>query len=246
MARILLYDIESSPNLAHVWALWQTDVVAVEVDWQILCFAWKWLGESKVHSLSLPELKNPRSDRGLAVALHDLFDEADVVVAHNGNRFDQPKARTRMLVHGLDPPSPFREVDTLQVARRHFSFASNKLDELARQLGVSRKAAVHGFSTWKGCMENDPRSWATMVKYCKQDVRVLEDVYLKLRPWMPRHPNIGSLDNEPDVCPACGSKNLIKKGKAFTDRAFRQRYRCTACGHWCCGREQAKSLATRV
>lgn len=243
MARILCYDIETSPNLAHVWALWQTDVVAVEVDWHILCFAWKWLGEKQVHSLALPELKDPSSDRGLAVALHDLFDEADIVVAHNGNRFDAPKARTRMLVHGLNPPSPVKEVDTLMVARRHFAFASNKLDDLARQLGVARKGNAGGFGTWLGCMNGDPKSWERMIRYCKQDVRVLEDVYLKLRPWMPRHPNVAAMDDMPDCCPICKSKKIATKGKSYNQKTWRTAYVCKDCGHRFSGDKLYRSLA---
>lgn len=251
MARTLIYDIETTPNLGWVWQKWETDVIEFQQEWYLLCFAYKWLDESETHVVSLRQFRkdykaDPTDDRRVAEALHTLFDEADVVVAHNGDRFDQPKSNARFLVHGFGPPSPYKSVDTLKVARTHFAFNSNKLNDLGKQLGLGVKAETGGFQTWLGCMNGEKAAWDRMEKYNEQDVLLLEKLYLKLRPWMPRHPNIPAIEGKPDACTVCTSTNLQARGKTHTARTWRQRYRCVDCGHWCSGVKIEKTEATTV
>ena len=249
--RILIYDIENTPSLGWVWNKWQTDVVELHQDWYMLCFAYKWLGDSKVQTVALPDFdgyaRNRADDSLVVQALHALFDEADIVVAHNGNRFDQTKARARMLKHGLQPPSPFREVDTLQVARRHFNFTSNSLDDLCRQLGIGRKEYDGGFRTWLGCMEGDPAAWKRMLKYNRRDVQMLEQLYLKLVPWIEGHPNLALISDKPDACPKCGkSEGFKSQGWRYYTVTKRRVFRCKACNGNVMGRKMEKSDITHV
>ena len=251
MARTLIFDVENAPNLAWVWTRWQTDVIDVEVDWYLLSFAWKWLGDRKTHVLGLDDCDDPESDYELCAKLHELFCEADIVVAHNGSQFDVPKVNARMLVHGFDPPSPFKQVDTLQVARRNFKFASNKLDDLCRELGLDRKASAAGFKTWIGCINGDEKSWRLMKKYNKQDVQILEQLYLRLRPWMKNHPNVGAIDDMPNVCPTCAFEGAMEsRGWAISSVTRRPRFYCDpdkgGCGKWCSGRAVYKTGASFV
>lgn len=214
------------------------------MDWSILCFAYKWLDESRVYDVSRLDFKDRKTDRGIVKRLHELFDEADVVVAHNGVRFDQPKVRARLLVHGFDPPSPVKEFDTVQVARRQFGFHSNRLDDLGRQLGVGRKLRHTGFDLWLRCMAGtvmpgtvDPAAWRTMLRYNRQDVRLLEDVYRKLRPWSKTFPNLAAIDDKPDECPRCGVRGqMLHRGWTIASVTRRPRFQCKACGGWCSGR----------
>ena len=237
--RVLLYDIESAPITAYVWQRYNIDnVTGVEQDWYLLSVAWKWLGDKRAQALSLDqcERRDPCDDLVIAEQIHELFDQADIVVAHNGNRFDQAKARTRMAVHGLAPPSRFQEVDTLMVARGNFAFSSNKLDDLGEALGLGRKMDTGGFGLWLGCMADDPRAWAKMRRYNRSDVELLEAIYLALRPWMPRHPNMALIADRPNACPKCGSEEGMVlrryKNNAVTRRA---QYQCKACGGYCSG-----------
>jgi hypothetical protein len=247
----MVYDIENAPSLGWVWSKYQTDVVEFEQDWFLLSYAYKWLGEQKVHSVSLPDFsgyaRDRTDDRRLARSLWEKFDEADIVVAHNGNRFDQAKARARFLVHGFEPPSPFKEVDTLQVARRHFNFTSNALDDLCRQLGIGCKVAHYGFRTWKGCMSGDPKAWALLNKYNRQDVRMLEELYLRLLPWIDGHPNMALIADKPNACPKCGSLRPMKSnGWKYANVTKKQAWRCRDCGGNVYGRAVEKSPVRRV
>lgn len=233
-AKILLYDIETTPNLAYVWGKYQQDVIAYEEQWYIISVAWKWLGQKTVHGAVLPDFKtykkDPSNDIEIVKLTHSLFEEADVVIAHNGDSFDQKKSHARMMVHGLTPPSPYKSVDTLKVARKYANFNSNKLADLGEILGIGKKLETGGFSLWKGCMEGSPSAWRTMKKYNKQDVVLLEETYLALRPWIQNHPSMSLLEDKMESCPNCGGENLIKTGYYFTRVNKVQVWKCKDCG----------------
>lgn len=183
--KILLFDIEVSPITSYTWSLWETNVIEVKKDWYMLSFAYKWLGESKVIVKALPMysdyLKDKENDKALCQDLWEVLDQADIVIAQNGDAFDIKKANARFIVHGFKPTSPYKTIDTLKVAKKYFKFDSNKLGELGRYLGVGNKAETGGFSTWLGCMNGDMDMWTKMIRYNRQDVILLEKVYLRLR-----------------------------------------------------------------
>lgn len=230
MARVLVYDIETAPNLAYVWGKWEQNVIAFQHEWYMLCFAYKWLGERAVHSVALPDFelydREPSNDRDVVATLRELFDEADVTITHNGKTFDHKKARARMIVHGLVPPSPTRDIDTLQVARKQFAFNSNRLDDLCKALGLPHKSEVGGFKTWLGCMNGDERAWNRMRRYNKRDVRILEQLYEQFKPWMPNHPLI---HDGAGRCRVCGHDDLIIRGYRYMAATKRARYQCKRC-----------------
>jgi hypothetical protein len=228
--RILLLDIETAPVIAAVWTLWEANAVWVERDTFILSFSAKWVG-GRVKTYALPDYprykKDKHDDKALVQDLRDLLDEAQIVVAHNGKRFDLPKIRSRMLVNKIDPPSDFKIIDTLQVART-CKFDSNKLDNLGRYLGEGRKIPNTGAALWRGCCEGDAKSWRTMRRYNAQDVLLLERVYERLKPWMPNHPNL-NLYTGRNACPTCQSSNIKRRGLTYARTTVRQRYQCLEC-----------------
>lgn len=212
---ILLYDIETAASLVHTWTQWQTNVIDTVEDWYILCFAFKWLGQRKVRFVRIGD---PPNDFSVAERLAALYDRADIVVAHNGNQFDQRKANVRFLLHGITPPSPYQEIDTLRETKRSFNHYSSALKELGRFHSLGSKMPHTGFDLWRGCMDGDPAKWRLMEKYNRQDVVLLERLYLRLRPWIGRpgkaaHPNLGFWSRGEDTCPKCGKVGtLIRRG----------------------------------
>lgn len=233
MAKILYYDIETAPNLSFVWGHYEQNVIMHEREWYMLCVSYRWEHEKKSHVTSLVDFpaaykKDPENDFHVVKKLWDLFNEADIVIAHNGDKFDMRKANARFVAHGLGPVSPVKAVDTLKVARRYFMFNSNKLDHLGAHLGVGRKAPTGGFETWAGCMRGDMAQWKSMIKYAKQDVDLLRSVYMKLRPWMTNHPNLNVFDSS-EGCPTCGSTNLQKRGVKTTQVSVYQQFQCNDC-----------------
>jgi hypothetical protein len=234
-AKVVLFDIETSPNLGWTWGKWQQDVIEFKDNWYMLSFSYKWLGQQRVRTKALPDFPgyaaDKQNDKKLAAALWKILDEADVVIAHNGDRFDVRKANSRFICHGMRPPSPFKTIDTLKLARKHFKFDSNKLDELGKYLGVGRKIPNTGKNLWFGCMGGDPKSWRIMKHYNARDVELLERVYLKLRPWATGHPDL-TMWSRKSGCPACQSMNLQQRGWRVNKRGRYQRFQCQDCGMW--------------
>ena len=236
--KVLVFDIETAPTLGYVWGLWEQNVGLNQIksNWYILCWAAKWLGEKGVMTSALPDFplykRDKENDREVVTALWKLLDEADVVVTQNGDSFDIKKSNSRFIQHGLLPPTPYKTVDTLKVAKKYFKFDSNKLEYLGTALGVGRKLETGGFELWKGCMAGDPKSWRQMVRYNIQDILLTEDVYFKMRPWMTNHPNFNLLIGSVYNCPNCASNRTQKRGYAHTRASTQQRYQCLDCGAW--------------
>jgi len=244
-ARILLYDIETAPNLSYTWGVYEQDVIEVLRPWYMLCFAYKWFDEPTTHVVALPDFKSAykkdsTNDYHLTAKLHELFNEADIIIAHNGNKFDQKKVRAKFLEHGFDPPTYYRQIDTLQVARQNFKFDSNRLNDLGRHLNLGQKVQTGGWALWKECMAGDEKAWSKMKRYNKQDVVLLEQLYMRLRPWITNHPNVSVLNNELSGCPRCGSCNLQKRGIRHNKTTSYQVYQCLACRGYCNSRTAEK------
>lgn len=168
---------------------------------------------------------------------------------HNCKKFDIRKLNARFILNEMTPPSPYRTIDTLIEAKKHFQFSSNRLDALARMMGVGCKVDTNGFELWKRCIAGDPRAWETMKKYNKHDIVLLEGVYEKMRPYMSGHPNIG-VYSDGTVCSKCGSSNIFATGKTHnTDVSRYDVYECRDCGGFSRARTSKKDrsrLLTKV
>lgn len=236
--KILLLDIETAPKTAFVWSMWKENIGLnqLEKDGYVLCYCAKWLQEGKVFSDAIWDYedyqKDPENDYNIIASVHELLEQADVVIAHNGRGFDIPTLNARFVTHELQPPSPYKIVDTLKIARAKFRFTSNRLDALGMFLGEGRKIQTGGFDLWRNVMLQDTKAQAQMVKYCKQDVQLLENVYLRLRAWDNTHPNVALyIESDKPVCPVCGSEHVHKKGYDYSRTYKYQRYKCIDCGH---------------
>lgn len=242
--RILLYDIETAPILGTTWGMYEQNLIWIVKDWYMLCFSYKWLDERKIHVIGLPDFprykRDPENDVELVKKLHSLFDEADVIIAHNGNSFDQKMVNTRIMVHKLGPPSPAQYIDTKLVAKRFGRFTSNKLDDLGKSLSLGQKLSTGGAELWKGCMKGDVRAWTKMMRYNKQDVRLLEQLYLELRPWIANHPSMNLLN--PEACPKCKKGPMHSAGWKVTKTNRYRRYRCQSCRGYSQERTAEKTL----
>jgi len=228
--RILMLDLETFPNLFMAWRLWQGYPLEVKEFSYICCFSAKWLG-GKHTTKALCDYKTSDPEKSLILDLWKLVDEADILVAHNGVQFDFSRMNSQFIKHKLDPPSPSQKVDTKKVAKEVFGFDSNSLDNLCLFLGLGEKLETGGYDLWRQCMANNPTAWAKMKKYNAHDVILLEKLYLKLLPWMPKHPNL-SLFEDRGACPKCGKKTLIGRGVYRSTTRTYQRFQCTSCGGW--------------
>lgn len=241
--KILIYDIETAPILAWVWSNWQTNVIETKEDWYVLSVQHAWYDpdvlpeDMDIHFERKAQAKG--NDRALLQHAWNLIDEADVIVAHNGDSFDIKKLNTRFLKHGLGLPSPAIQIDTKKEAKRHLNLASYSLAQIGRYYGLGHKTPHTGFALWLGCMDNDPDSWALMEEYGNQDVRLLAAVYRMLFPVMNYPGRAGNRFNMQqwtgaNTCTTCGSSRVEKRGKYRTKAGWKRTIRCleSNCKSW--------------
>ena len=235
LPKILFLDIETAPCLGYYWSRWKTNIGQPQVVSEsfIISYSYKLLSDVHVYHdvLTKEEIIN-EDDSRLVKNLHTILSNIEICVAHNGINFDIPIIQTRMLLHGLNEPLPYKVIDTLKIAKRYFRFPSNSLSSLAIYLNLTFKTSPEGgFNLWKGFLKGDDECIKKMVEYNINDVVVLEELYLKLRPWDRLHPNLGLYNPQEAICPACGSININKMDKlTHTTVSSFITYKCTDCG----------------
>ena len=238
--KILILDIETAPILGYVWGLFDQNVALnqIHADWHLMSYGAKWLDSPKVMYRDQRKEKDISDDSGLASDVRKLLNEADIVVGQNSKRFDIKKINARLVFHGHTPPAPYKQIDTLELAKKHFGFTSNKLEYMSNKLNTKYKKLSHakypGFELWKQCLAGNQDAWREMEKYNKHDVLATEELYKKLAPWgtgVNFRPITGT-----DAC-SCGATTLQKRGYSYTTTGKFHRYQCTSCGSWSRGAE---------
>lgn len=241
--KVLLWDIETLPMEAYTWSLYPEKLSHDNIiqGTTIACASWKWLGKREVFHAEI-DPKEPRNDYRVVSRLAEVLTSADVIVAHNGDKFDLRKFRARALFWGFDPIPPVHTIDTKKVAKKYFGFDSNRLDYLAQELLGEGKIHVD-FELWKEILRGSVGALKQMVEYNIQDVRLLERIYLVMRPYIENHPNAAAFDNPGQIaCTACGSTEFQSRGKRVLASWVRQRYQCNSCGHWFSGQVVEKGV----
>lgn len=233
--KTLILDIETSPNLAHVWQLWNIHNVGLNQlleSGEVLCFAAKWHGTKGTifHSL------HADGKEAMLLAAYELICEADVVVHFNGRSFDMPWLFSEFVRQGWVPPAPYQDIDLKVISAKTFRFPSNKLDYLASELlGKKKVKNADGHELWIACMNGDAKAWKQMEKYNRMDTELTSELFDRIRPWIRNLPNPALYDEADPVehtCPGCGSCELTKEGFAYTKVSKFQRYSCDNCGRW--------------
>src|SRR4249919_54808 len=233
--KILLFDIETRPLLGELWAMYNIERVSlsqVREHSSTICVGAKWLGEKKMHFFSDWQ----HGHRGMLDQIHALWSQADAVCGYNSDKFDIRKLNWEFAKEGMDrPPSRVASIDVYKTVRREFAADSNKLDHIASALGLGQKVKHEGHALWSKVMDGDEKAQRMMEKYCKQDVRLLERVYLKLLPWISNHPK---LTEKRGACPNCNSEHVTSQGWK-PGRTFKtQSLKCQSCGTWFPGAKQ--------
>lgn len=232
--KILIFDIENSFVEVASWGINKQYLNKTQIlnDWFILSWSAKWLYDDNVMSdvlTSKEALK--KNDFRIVKSLWNLLNECDIAITYNGNFHDIPKSNTRFLIHGLPPPSPYKSIDVYQAISRNFSFTNKSMDFVNYELGLERKKETEGMSLWIKCVNGDEESLKIMEDYNKNDSVVLEEQYLRIRPWIKNHPNIGLYhDCSEPLCGFCGSKDLKYTGKlSSTPSGLYKIFRCSCC-----------------
>ena len=230
---VLVVDVETTPLMAYTWGCWQQNINPVQLikESNMLTWSAKWLYEPEIFSdrLTSKEAK-AGDDKRLVTGLWKFLEAANVVIAHNLDKFDNKVIKTRFFLNGLKPTTPYQGIDTLKVVKREFKFPHNRLDWIHKRLGGEGKIETD-FDLWKRCMDGDDEALEYMEKYNREDVKVLEEVYTMVKPWIKSHPNMALfVETDGESCPTCSSVDLNWTGSYATMVNKYSSFRCGKCG----------------
>lgn len=226
--KVLIWDIEWKPTLAYVWRAWDESVNPDQIveHGGLLCIGWKWLGEEETHILA-------EWDRGghskMVRKFYDIYSSADASVTFNGAKYDEKKMLGEFLLEGLPPPPKITQIDCIKTIKK-FGFFRNALGFVGPFLGLESKLEHEGINLWKKSMGGDKDARERMSDYCARDVDLLEDLYMKIRPYIYDHPFLGEI--QAGGCGVCGSHKTQKRGFSRTRCYITQRLQCQDCGAW--------------
>lgn len=240
-AKMVFLDVEVSASIVAAFSMFKhfsTPDHVIQFPY-MLTFAYNWLHDpvEKVYGKKLtdyPEFQHDvADDLPLIVDLWKVLDEADIVCIQN-EQFDSGWFNQRCIYHGLPQPSPYRVICTLKGLKKACSLPSNSLDYSTRYFDVGFNKRKHeGISLWIRCMEGEREAIQEMLDYNVGDIPTLRELYLKIRAFIPNHPNVALYGvGEEMVCSVCGSCNVYEiEGKfATTNLSKFKSYRCDDCG----------------
>lgn len=233
--KIISIDLEVSPALGYFYPpTWETGILKTKERQKLMSFAWQVVGEKKIHALCLYDMDtykvDPQNDQLLTIELHKIMSSADILLTQNGDAFDIKMANYFFIKNGLEPVPPTKSIDTKKIAKRYFKFPNNTLDTLGDELGVGGKTKTTYKDLWVDAfLHGDKKSWMAMNTYCKNDVRVTTEIYIKMRSYMHSHPSISRISGEWDSCPRCGSYSYKIKSYRTTNTSKYHQYQCDDC-----------------
>ncbi len=248
--RVLFCDIETLPLEVYTWGIWEVNVglPMIKHDWSVLSWSAKWQGETTVMYQDVRGQKNLRDDKKILKGIWKLLNEADIVIWQNGKKFDHKKLNARFLLNGFKPPAPYKQIDTKQIASKHFAMTSNKLEFLAEKLNKKHRKDKHrkfdGFELWKECLAGNLEAFQEMEKYNRADVLALEELYDNLQAW-DRSIDFNVFRDGIRIVCNCGSDRLQRRGRAVTAAGQFVRYQCMDCGAWTRSKNNLLSEAKR-
>jgi hypothetical protein len=218
--------LENTFVTAGVWGLWGQNVAINQIleTNKVLCYASKWFGKKDITFVR-------HDEPHFLSTIHSQLDAADAVVTFNGRKHDIPLLNRELIKGGYNPPSPYKQVDLIETAKKQFKWPSNKLDWILQELGLGKKLEHEGFPLWIKVMKDDPKAWKEMEKYNIADTVLTEKLYKKLLPWLNSHPN-RNLYGKVGVCPTCGGTHLQRRGYYRTQTQMYSRLHCQSCGAW--------------
>lgn len=230
----LFLDVETAPNIGFFWeAGYKKNVPYQNIvkERAIICICYKWAGEKTVHSLQWDANQN---DKTMLTSFIKIMNEADEVIGQNHERFDMPWIRTRCLLHKVPMFPKYTTLDTYKKAKAGFKFNSNSLNYIASFLGLGHKSDMT-FSDWvKIVLDKDAKAMIKMIKYCKKDVQLLEDVYNRMSPYFTNTIHHGVHNGHSKLsCPECMStSHSLSKTRTTSTGLRRYQLQCKKCSKY--------------
>ena len=240
--KVAYIDIETLPMQCTTFTLFPERLSPKSIlkDGSIICIGVMVNGKNQKFFSVIDNMtafkKDPYDDKHLLKAYRDYMmkEDFDLIVGHNVRGFDLKIINARFAYHGIAPLPVVLVDDTLTMAKASYKFQSNKLEHLAKFLGVDQKLATT-YDMWLDIIKGGPKAIKAvkdMVKYNKGDLICGWQVYEKLLPYSKSRLNRTHFTEDATGCPHCASTNLQSRGVARNVDGEYQRYQCQDCGKW--------------
>lgn len=161
----------------------------------ILCAVIKPGGGSPVvfRGDAYPGWERGRSDDSpISRDIADALGKFDILVAHNGKKFDIPFLQTRLARWGLPPLPRTKLVDPVLLARNNYRMSSNSLQRLLGMFGLNEKTVVDNDVWLRASLDGDRESMNYIVEHCQKDVDMLDALLDKVKPFCSKFDSGGS------------------------------------------------------
>lgn len=233
--RILIWDIETLPNMGYFFGIFDQNINPnfIIKEKSIVTIAYKFMGDKKAQSISIADfgkIKDPYDDKKLIKKFLKIMEEADYMVAHFGDGFDHKFLNSRAFLNNLVAPPPVQTIDTYKLAKKTFNLNSNRLDYLGKKLGFGGKMPMD-WSYWVKCAEGNLAAIKKMAAYNRQDVDLLEKVFLKLVNSTSSKLNM-QIFTQDICCKTCGSMDIQYRGYLHKLTQTVRKFVCNRCGSW--------------
>lgn len=237
--RVLVWDLENLPNKGYFFQVYDANIPNqfISKTHAIISIAYKFVGDKDTQVISVADFpkdyaQDPYNDKKVVEKFAEIYNSADYVVAHYGDRHDTPMLHTRLMFNGLKPLRNVQTIDTCKLVKRHFKLNTNKLDHLGYWLKEGVKHPM-GAQDWVDCAEGKIKAVEKMATYNKQDVKLLEKVFIKLLPYLQTKLNLNvGKEGKAHCCPHCGGEHTINRGYYNTIMSRKLTKQCRDCNHY--------------
>lgn len=234
--KVLVFDIETYGGLkAHMS--------------EISMFGYKWYGEPGVTCINGYDFKKEfkkdfTNDKPLLTALSSVWNQADSVIAHYGERFDRRFLNSRIEKHGIEPLKPLILIDTWRISKDNFALPGNSLNTLLKYFNCPYQKVDLTYEEWRKVQLGDITALKKLSSHCKNDVLGLDWIMEEhLSHYTLKLPNWNMyVDPIKMVCPHCKSDELSQQGYRYSRTTVWKQYKCKNCRRWSHGPIKGKGV----
>lgn len=146
---------------------------------RVLCACAKFGDRKQPDEVRAPKLKD---EFAALEVIHRWFSACDIVVTWYGKMFDIPFVNSRRLHYGLAPLPQVIHKDLCFTSKSKLKFRGNRLDGVSKDLRA--KYAKHDLTaaTWVAAVDGDAKSLDDIVKHCRFDVLLTEEMLGIMKP----------------------------------------------------------------
>ena len=153
----------------------------------LLCCSIKQYGVKGITTLRADKYKswakNRTNEKEFIQAVADELDKYDILIFHNGERFDKKYFNAKCMQYNIKPIFRHKKlIDPIQLSWKHLRLGRNSLAALIDYLQIPVKKTPIELHKWmEASLEGSKKAMDLICTHCEYDIITLEQVYDRLR-----------------------------------------------------------------